>query len=153
VISSDRTRKALAGLAPQERGGHALYSEAMTDRVYGALLERAAPVLASGRAAILDATFARAAQREAARSYAEKHGARALLIEVACDEAVARARVARRTAQGLDPSDAGIERIAPSRSGFEPAREWPAAQAIRVDTSRDGWDLTPDQTARLMRGA
>jgi aminoglycoside phosphotransferase family enzyme/predicted kinase len=153
VISSDRTRKALAGLAPDVRGDVSLYGDAMTERVYAALRERAAPVLASGRAAILDATFARAAHRVAARAFAEKQGARALLVEVDCDEAVARERVAQRSQRGLDPSDAGVDLIAPSRARFEPTREWPAAEAIRIDTGREGWDLTTDQVARLMRGA
>jgi aminoglycoside phosphotransferase family enzyme/predicted kinase len=153
VISSDRTRKALAGLAPEARGDASLYGDAMTERVYAALRERAAPVSASGRAAILDATFARAAHREAARAFAAKQGARALLVEVACAEAVARERVAQRSQRGIDPSDAGVDLIAPSRARFEPTREWPAAEAIRIDTGREGWDFTADQVARLMRGA
>ncbi|HEU4430026.1 MAG TPA: AAA family ATPase, partial [Myxococcota bacterium] len=151
VIASDRTRKALAGLAPESRAhareGAPLYADAMTERVYRALLERASPVLRSGRAAILDATFARAAQRAAAREFAARLGARALLVEVSCAESEARERVARRAERGGDPSDAGPERVAPSRAEFEPPDEWPREQAIEIATDR----CTPIDYAAALR--
>jgi aminoglycoside phosphotransferase family enzyme/predicted kinase len=138
VISSDRTRKALAGLAPESRAqahaGAPLYSDATTERVYAALLERAAPVVGSGRAVILDATFGRAEHRDAARRFAAARGVRALLVEATCDEAVARERVAQRAARGGDPSDAGPELVAPSRAHFEPPSEWPGSDAAVVAT-------------------
>jgi predicted kinase len=104
--------------------------------VYSALLERALPVMNSGRGAILDATFARAKHRAAARSLAASLGARALLVEVTCEEAVARERVALRSARGGDPSDAGPELVGPSRAQFEPPLEWPREEAVRIETDR-----------------
>jgi aminoglycoside phosphotransferase family enzyme/predicted kinase len=151
VISSDRTRKALAGLAPESRAhahaGAALYADAATERVYAALLERAEPVLRSGRAAVLDATFAQAAQRDAARAFAARLGARAVLVEVTCAEDVARARVAQRAARGADPSDAGPELVAPSRARFEPPREWPPADALAIATDV----LSPEDVVSALR--
>lgn len=153
VISSDRTRKALAGLAPAARGDAALYADSMTERVYAALEGRAEPVLASGRSAFLDATFSRASQRQAARALAERLGARALLVEVCCAEDVARARVAARASLGTDPSDAGPELVAASRARFETPAEWPPGERARVDTDREGWDdQLPAIAARLGRG-
>ncbi len=155
VISSDRTRKALAGLAPESRAhahaGASLYEDAMTERVYAALLERAVPVLNSGRAAILDATFARARHRNAARALAEKLGTRALLVEVTCDEQTARERVAARAARGADPSDAGPEHVAPSRAALEPPSEWPREEAIAIATDHCTAEDTAAALAALQR--
>lgn len=156
VISSDRTRKALAGLAPESRAhahaGAPLYADAMTERVYAALLERAAPVVASGRSAILDATFSRTPQRDAVRRFAAERGARALLVEATCSAHVARDRVARRAARGGDPSDAGPDLVAPSRAQFEPVREWPKADAIAVATDREGREAFVSGFRRLHGG-
>jgi hypothetical protein len=143
VLASDRTRKALAGLAPDSRAeareGAPLYADAMTERVYAGLLTRAAPVIASGRPAILDATFSHAVRRTAARELAGAAGVPALLVEVCCDPAVARERVALRAQRGADPSDAGPERVELSRAAFEPPEEWPPADRFRVDTDRETW--------------
>jgi hypothetical protein len=140
VISSDRTRKALAGLAPTQRGDAGLYADAFSERVYAGLLERAEPVLASGRPALLDATFARTSQREAARAFAERSGVRALLVEARCAEGVARERVAARALRGGDPSDAGPELVAVSRERFEATTEWPPQRRFEVATDRPGWE-------------
>jgi hypothetical protein len=152
VIASDRTRKALAGLAPDSRAGARegapLYADAMTARVYAGLLARAGPVIASGRPAILDATFSRAGQRTAARDFARDAGVPARLIEVRCDPRVTRERVALRARRGADPSDAGPERVEPSRAAFEPPDEWPAAERVRVDTDREDWERAVKEIAR-----
>ncbi|MFI5320669.1 MAG: AAA family ATPase, partial [Myxococcota bacterium] len=157
VISSDRTRKALAGLGPTSRAharaGAPLYEDAMTERVYAGLLERAEPVVRSGRAAVLDATFARAGQRAAALRLASKLGARALLVQATCSEPVARERVAQRAARGGDPSDAGPELVAPSRARFEPPSEWPREAAIEVATDRCAPEDTAAALAALVKEA
>src|SRR5690606_12496189 len=98
VIASDRVRKALAGLAPTARDGAALglYEHAAKERVYEALLARAAPVVASGRVAILDATYARERHRAAACAWARAHGVPVTIVEVRCARATALERLARR---------------------------------------------------------
>jgi uncharacterized protein len=156
VIASDRTRKALAGLAPESRAqaaeGSPLYSDAMSVRVYAGLLARAAPVIASGRLAILDATFSHSAQRSAARELARQAGVRALLVEVRCAPAVARERVALRALRGGDPSDAGPERVEPSRAAFEATDEWPAADRVQIDTDHEAWGDCVQAVAKLVVG-
>jgi predicted kinase len=140
VIASDRLRKRLAGLAATARAGdrldQGLYDPSQTERVYAGLLERAAPVLASGRVALLDATWSRASDRERALRFARERGARALFVETRCQASVARERLARRQAQGGDASDAGPEFHAQSEARFEPAREWPADTHRVVETDR-----------------
>jgi hypothetical protein len=156
VVSSDRTRKRLAGLAPETRAGAGvgagLYTPEWTERTYRALLERAAPVAASGRAALLDATFARAAQRRGALALAARVAAPAWLVEVRCSEATALARLARRAREGRDPSDAGPELLAASRAGFEPPAEWPAARRAVIESDAPDADAQLARLAERLRG-
>jgi aminoglycoside phosphotransferase family enzyme/predicted kinase len=130
VVTSDRVRKRLAGLAPEIRAtagtGQGIYTAAWNEKTYAALLERAEPVLSSGRPALLDATYSAAAERRRAFARAAELGAPVWLVEVRCSEAVARERLARRAREGRDPSDAGPERLASSLARFEPPDEWPA---------------------------
>jgi hypothetical protein len=143
VISSDRVRKRLAGLAPEARAGgprgRGLYTPERTRQVYAALLERAEPVVASGRPAILDATFARASFRDEARRWAQAREAPVALVEVRCARELALERLARRAREGRDPSDAGPELYARSAAGFEPAEAWPAARRCVVRTDAPDW--------------
>jgi aminoglycoside phosphotransferase family enzyme/predicted kinase len=143
VIASDRVRKRMAGLAPSVRPGdgvdQGLYDPEQVERVYAGLLERAAPVLASGRVALLDATWSRAWDRERALRFARERGARAFFLETRCAPELARERLARRQAQGGDASDAGPEFHAHSAARFEPPREWPAAGLRLVQTDAEEW--------------
>ena len=65
----------MLGVQPTEPLDHAAWSGAydlaLTDRVYAELLRRADVVLASGRPAVLDASFRSAAHRRAARELAK----------------------------------------------------------------------------------
>jgi aminoglycoside phosphotransferase family enzyme/predicted kinase len=151
VVSSDRTRKRLAGLAPEDRAGAApgaaLYTAEWTERTYAGLLERAEPVVASGRAALLDATWASARQRGAARAFAARVRAAAWLVEVRCGEAAALERLRRRARAGRDPSDAGPELLARSRAQFEPPDEWPPGFRLVLESD------APDAEAQLAEAA
>jgi predicted kinase len=143
VIASDRVRKRLAGLAPTARPRDAvdqgLYAPQVSARVYEGLFERAVPVLASGRMALLDATWSRAADRDAARRFAQARGARVHFVETRCAAAVARERLARREALGADPSDAGPAFHARSAARFEALTEWPGDRLHVVDTDHEDW--------------
>jgi aminoglycoside phosphotransferase family enzyme/predicted kinase len=151
VVSSDRTRKRLAGLGPTERGEAALdqglYAADRTQAVYRGLLERAEPIVGSGRVAILDATFARVVHREQALVWARERGVDAFLLQVECEEAVARDRVQRRREHGTDPSDAGPELVATSRARFEPLDAWPRASRYTLHSDRQGEDAALDALA------
>jgi aminoglycoside phosphotransferase family enzyme/predicted kinase len=143
VVSSDRVRKRLAGLAPTARpaGGRdeGLYAPQARERVYEALLARAAPLLASGRGAILDATWSRRADREKARALARAHAARCVFLETTCAPEVARARLAQREAAGRDPSDAGPEFLAVSAARFEPWAAGEPGAHVALRTDRPEW--------------
>jgi hypothetical protein len=146
VIASDRVRKRLLGAPPTARVGggwqRGAYSAEHTERTYAGLLARARPVLASGRSAILDATFSNRARRSDAARLAREQGVAALLVEVCCAPSVARERLARRAAAGSDPSDAGPEHHAASAREFEGLEEWPEGSRARIYTDRDDWRAT-----------
>ncbi|HVU52361.1 MAG TPA: AAA family ATPase [Polyangia bacterium] len=150
VISSDRTRKALAGLGARERGGAELYTEAARARVYDELLRRADGVLGSGRPVVLDATFSEARRRGQARELARAHGAEAVVVEVGCAEATLRARLARRRAGGSvsDATDAELGALA---GRYEAPRPSEGPALVRVDGELAPARVVADALAGLRR--
>jgi aminoglycoside phosphotransferase family enzyme/predicted kinase len=115
VVSTDRTRKALAGLALTARGGAELYTGAEIERTYGEVMRRARVVLASGRGLVLDATFSAARWRAAAAAAADAAGARFVHVETRCaDASVLRARLQQRRTEPShsDATDAELETLA-----------------------------------------
>lgn len=142
-IASDPLRKRLAGLPPEARAaagfGQGIYTAAWSDRVYRALLERARPVVESGRVAVLDATFATRRRREALRRALAELEVPGILVETRCPREVVLARLARRQAEARDPSDAGPELFEKSAAAFEPPGEWPSEARAAVDTSAPDW--------------
>jgi len=151
VIASDRVRKHRLGLAPEADAraawGAGAYAPEAVARVYAALFERARPVLASGRVAILDATFACRDRRTEARALAAELGCPAFLVETLADPERTLERLAARRAAGGDPSDAGPEIYAQSAKSFEPVDEWPAAERATVRTDAPDWPRAADAVA------
>ncbi|HLV99184.1 MAG TPA: AAA family ATPase [Ktedonobacterales bacterium] len=102
LCSSDATRKRLAALRPaqaqEHRFGQGLYSQDWTARTYQALLEAAEAALASGRSVVVDASFIRRADRQAAARLAAAQGAQAIFLECVCPQEVTLERLARRWA-------------------------------------------------------
>ena len=106
VISSDRTRKALAGLGPTTRGDSSLYTPERTAQAYTEVLRRAGVVLDSGRTVIVDATFTEPHWRELASEQAAARSASFAFVEASCpDWHILRERVRSRRL-GLSESDA-----------------------------------------------
>jgi aminoglycoside phosphotransferase family enzyme/predicted kinase len=132
IVSSDVTRKAMVGMAPEARGGAQLYTNAARERAYDELLRRAGVVLAAGRGVVLDATFATRRWRAAAAGLARRRGAPLVLIDVAADLAVLRARLAsRRGGPSIsDATDAQLDRIV---AGHEPLAPEEGLMVVRVD--------------------
>jgi len=138
VISSDVIRKRLLGLEPTTRLEHGAWQGAYSpDRhrdVYTEVLRRARVVLESGRSVVLDATFRRRADREAARELARACGAGFGFIECRTSDAIARARLEAR-ARGPSESDGRLEIYAELAASQEPVTELAASEHVRVDTS------------------
>jgi len=142
-IVADWVRKHLAGLAPGVPAtsalDHDIYSDESTAAVYQGLLERAAPVLDSGRLVVLDATYSQQWQRAGVASLAEERGLTVLLLEVVSPEEVARARIRERLRDDRRISDADERVFEQKQLSYEPPTEWPEADRITVDTHLDDW--------------
>jgi uncharacterized protein len=74
VLRSDVTRKLALGEAPENRLPAEAYTSQITRRVYDALREKAASVLAAGHTAIIDAVSLTPAQRKSFADVARKAG-------------------------------------------------------------------------------
>ncbi|MBI4201814.1 MAG: AAA family ATPase [Chloroflexi bacterium] len=150
-ISSDVTRKALAGLAPTEHRYGAyeegLYAPDMTRRTYDAMLKEAKEALRQGRLVVLDATYRAAEERRQAARAAEEWGVPLWVVECIAPEGVVRRRVLQRTATGDSASDARWELYPRQKAEWEPVWEAAAGRHVALDT-RGALDKT---MGRLLR--
>lgn len=84
------------------------YTDAETEAVYAALIDRARERVADGDAVVLDATFAEARFRADVREVGERTADSFDLVEVECDEAVVERRIERR--DGISDADFEVYR-------------------------------------------
>ena len=139
-LSSDATRKQLAGLDPRVRADDAfragLYGAEMTERTYAELRRRAALHLSAGRPVVLDAMHGRTGERAAALEIARSHGVPAVIAELRLAAAAARTRIEGRMDDPLRTSDATWELYALQRDRFEPVRPEEGTH-LAIDASLD----------------
>jgi uncharacterized protein len=132
VLSSDRIRKELAGVAADQRCAApwraGIYSAACTERVYFELLRRAGRLLTLGESVVVDASFVSPAQRAAAAAAAA--AAHADLVQLRCTAPaeVAGQRLAARTGGVSDADEEIARRLA--------ALDAPWPEATTVDTGQ-----------------
>jgi hypothetical protein len=137
VLRSDEIRKERAGLTTNERApaafGAGLYTAESTAATYATLLEWATVALGRGETVVLDASWSSADQRARARQVATDGAA--TLVELRCDAPadVAAARMARRAADGDDPSDATPMIAAQMAAHADP---WPEATTVATTADR-----------------
>ena len=130
VISSDRVRKEMTGLAPDQHVtsdyGTGIYSQAWTERTYAEMVSRAAGLLALGESVVLDATWTSGRHRQAAADAAG--GAAADLVQLRCaaPQQLTASRITSRAATVSDATPAVAARLAAAQ---EP---WP--DAVVIDT-------------------
>jgi aminoglycoside phosphotransferase family enzyme/predicted kinase len=138
VVSTDRVRKELAGLAPDEPApasyGEGMYTSEWTERVYAEVLHRARQLLGRGERVIVDASWTARRDREHARRIAR--ATRSPIVELRCSAPaeVTGVRIRTRT-NAVSDADAAI--AAAMAAGADP---WPEATVI---------DTTQDLTASL----
>jgi aminoglycoside phosphotransferase family enzyme/predicted kinase len=145
VISSDRTRKSLAGglehrWAPY---GEEIYTPAMTEKTYAKMAEAAERLIQAGEGVILDATFHQRARRERIYALAAKHNVPMVWIHCASRDEVTRERLRRRSEEGRDLSDGRWEIYLKQQSAFDPLEELPQDIHLSLDT-----EASPDALAR-----
>lgn len=148
-VSSDVSRKALAGIGPQEHRydpfGEGIYSAEFSRRTYEAMLEQAEQVLKIGRSVVLDATFRRGEERSRAVALGQQAGVEIWLVECCLPEEEARRRLEQRLRRGDSVSDGRWEIFAQQQREWEPVVEVPSYRHIRLDTS-----ATPVETMRQL---
>jgi uncharacterized protein len=136
VLRSDVERKALFGVAENERLPPAAYAREATAKVYAAIEAKAARVLAAGHSAIADAVFADPRERAAIERAAGNAPFRGLFLTAGLA-----ARVSRVGSRSGDASDADAA-VARAQEQYDlGALDW-----AQVDASG-----TPEQTLRKAR--
>lgn len=136
LLSSDRVRKELAGLSPEEPAGapylHGIYSPQHSRRCYGELTRRAEELLARGESVVLDASWSLVADREAAAAAATRTHSElfALRFMVAAD--IADQRIVARAGAGRSDADPAI--AAAMATDAEP---WPDAATISTSGTEE----------------
>lgn len=129
ILSSDRIRKALFGVAPETRLPDDAYRPEISVQVYARQCEEAARILAAGHGVIADAVFGRPREREAIEGVAVAAGVDFAGFWL---EAPERTLVERIEARRGDPSDATAS-VVRAQLGRDPGpMRW-----RRIDT-RDG---------------
>jgi len=152
-LSSDRMRKARAGIAADVPLGTGQYTPAHRTAVYRALRGRAGDYLTRGLHVLLDATFLDPREREAAARLAESRDAEFWILECQAPDALIRQRLRARR---IDPnaSDADLrvyeeQRLACARWGPLLLSASPQSHHLIVDTSRPVADAAHDIVERF----
>lgn len=139
VASSDRVRKRLAGLDPEqsqsEEWGAGIYSDEFTERTYEELLRRAEEGLERGEIVVLDASFKERRWRRRAVDTAHDANAPVILLEATCPEEEVRHRLQRRQRSGDGPSDGRLELLDRQRDAFEAPDTVERSLRVEVDTT------------------
>jgi uncharacterized protein len=127
LLRSDETRKQLAGVPVLERLGPKGYSADMSRRVYGTVADRAARVLHGGHSVVVDAVFARPADRASIEQVATAARVPFVGLWLDAPEFVLISRTEQRRSDASD-ADAAVVRQ-------QRAQDTGAIQWSRIDAS------------------
>jgi aminoglycoside phosphotransferase family enzyme/predicted kinase len=147
-VSSDVTRKRLAGIGQHQRGPAEIYGAEWNTRTYDELGNVAAREVDSRGGVIVDATFRRLADRQAFMAVFAT-AVPTLFIECQAPVAVLAARATRRQRDPSRVSDADLEVVTRERSTWEPLDEIPAGAHIALRTDRPLDEIIEDVRALL----
>lgn len=137
-IRSDVERKRLFGLAPLERSTNRndlnLYAPAATQRTYAQLAQLTTHVVKAGFTVVVDATFLKRAQRDAFRHLAAQLNVPFAILEFCASEETLRRRVAQRSTQADDASEADLSVLHGQFAALEPLTAEEQASALTINT-------------------
>jgi len=140
VIRSDVLRKEILNLAPTDRHhvefGQGIYGGEVSARTYAAAHERAAALLQSGMAVIIDASYKRGQERHQALALARRLATPFLFIECVCPDEIVRERLERRVLDPREASDGRWEIYAAQKGDYDRDDDLPRENKLTVDTSR-----------------
>jgi aminoglycoside phosphotransferase family enzyme/predicted kinase len=128
VLRSDEVRKRLCGVSPLEPLGREGYSSQMSERVYATMAEHAAAIVRGGHSVMVDAVFARAADRQVIERVAATSSVPFLGLWL---EAPEQDLIARTEQRRHDPSDADASIVRMQRVQDTGRIRW-----RRIDASR-----------------
>ena len=150
VVRSDAVRKRLAGMAPGQRDasdfGLGIYNPAMTQTTYSTMLQHATDITASGRWAILDATYPTRRYRHAAAEMARTLNVPFAILYCSAPHGELLRRLAARSAASTDVSDATGAILEAQTQRFE---EPGASEGLILDWS--GAENVDDLLVSLVR--
>jgi len=139
VLTSDRIRKELVGIKPEERRYEAfdsgIYSKEFTQKTYSTMVEKGKERLMQGESVILDACFSKEEQRRMARKAAEEAGAGFLCVEFTAPEDEVKNRLDRRVENGGGVSDGRWEIYLGQKDSFERIDEFDDGEYLLIDTA------------------
>src|SRR5688572_23765898 len=110
VLRSDETRKRLCGVQVLQRLGPEGYSSHVSERVYTSLAEHAALVLRAGHSVVVDAVYARTADRRVIQEVAESASVPFIGLWLDAPESLLIDRTAHRRNDASD-ADANVVRM------------------------------------------
>ncbi len=136
-LRSDVERKRLFGDSKD------LYADDVSVATYQRLHELAEVILKAGFPVVIDATYLKLAQREAAAHVAQATGSPFLILDCSAPQAVIEGWLKQRQAQNEDPSDATLEVIARQQASREAltADELLISKHVETNVSSDMDDL------------
>ncbi len=150
-LSSDRTRKELAGVAPTTRHSGSyndgIYIPAMTRRTYATMHRRAGNWLRRGQSVVLDATYGNPAALMAVTRLARRTRARLVIYVCETDEATIRERLAARATDPGAVSDARLTVWPALRNAFTDPSD--REEMVRLDMTRPITDVLDDALQHL----
>jgi aminoglycoside phosphotransferase family enzyme/predicted kinase len=137
VFSSDAIREALAAKGsrmeiPLNAGVNRRHP--MAEKTYGKMVREAEKEILAGRGAILDATFARRANREKVIRMAAKHNVPVFLIHCLAADATIKHRLNQQATDDHDSSDGRWQIYVQQKVKCEPPSEIPAENYLELDT-------------------
>jgi predicted kinase len=150
-ISSDRVRKARAGVPRDAPAPATAYTPGATLAVYRELGEHAAAALATGRGAVIDATLGDPGAREALRSGLGRAASALRYVECHVPALEARRRAAAREHGPERESDASAAIAARLGAGRSALDETPAERHLMVRSDRPVAAVAADVSAWLDR--
>lgn len=142
-LRSDVERKRLFGSQPTDQQGQlasGIYQASASQATYQRLADLASLALRAGYPVVLDATFLKRTQRDAARHVAEENGVPFLILDCQAPEPVLEQRLAQRQREGGDPSDATLEVMHAQQASRELLAEDELSRQ-RVINTQDGSGL------------